>query len=482
MKKIICLLMVLCMGLSAAGCSKTDSDGSSKVENESLLSQEDESGESVSSEEDTEETGSKENEVVEEPENQMEAFNQTATLEEMVMYDEGDIKITATGLTYSNYDVELELLIENNTEKDLSFISGSLGYSCNSVNGYMTTDGYLNCDVAAGKKANDSISFEYDKLMLYGIYEIADIEIGFDISDEDYDSIYTGPCQIKTSAYESYDYSNNHYQSSINNAVVMSAYEYDMMHFSTDCLYEDNGVKMLSQGIMVSADGEKLLLLEFENTTESNIYLRAGDISLNGLKVTDGTWTSEALNAGKKGILGIEITNVLEQEFMDLFGMNEIGSVKFTLMQKDADGNELTDEAAIEIIIPDVDQEFDVSGEELYNNNGLRIILKGLLEDSAEYSDDVNMILLMENSSGKTLRIDDEYDSLSVNGYMTDYLFFGREIEDGESVLQKLEIQDSSLEENKIGSVEDIKNIEVSFEIKAEREVLDTPVIAMSFE
>lgn len=30
--------------------------------------------------------------------------------------------------------------------------SGSLGYSCNSVNGYMVNDGYLNCDVANGKK------------------------------------------------------------------------------------------------------------------------------------------------------------------------------------------------------------------------------------------------------------------------------------------------------------------------------------------
>ena len=105
-----------------------------------------------------------------------------ATLAETVMVDEGGVKITATCLTYTGYSVDLELTIENNSGKNLSFVSGSLGYSCNSVNGYMVNDGYLNCDVANGKKVNDTISFSCDALILYGIDEIANMEIGF--SDE----------------------------------------------------------------------------------------------------------------------------------------------------------------------------------------------------------------------------------------------------------------------------------------------------------
>ena len=98
----------------------------------------------------------------------LEAFGTTATLDETVMVDEGGVTITATGLTYTAYSADLELTIENNSGKNLSFVSGSLGYSCNSINGYMVEDGYLNCDVANGKKANESISFGYDALMLYG--------------------------------------------------------------------------------------------------------------------------------------------------------------------------------------------------------------------------------------------------------------------------------------------------------------------------
>ena len=113
----------------------------------------------------------------------LDPFNVNVTLDDTVLVDEDGVKITATGLAYTAYSVDLGLTIENNSGKDLSFVSGSLGYSCNSVNGYMVDDGYLNCDVGNGKKANDIISFSYDTLMLYGIDEIADLEIGISMTD-----------------------------------------------------------------------------------------------------------------------------------------------------------------------------------------------------------------------------------------------------------------------------------------------------------
>ena len=198
-------------------------------------------------------------------------FNVDATLEETVMVDEGGVKITATGLTYTDYSVDLDLTIENNSGKTLSFVSGSLGYSCNSINGYMVNDGYLNCDVSDGKKANDSISFNYDTLMLYGIDEIADMEIGFSMTDDEYNTIYSGPRQLKTSAYDTHDYSTDHYQETITSRAAMSTYGYEMACFSNDALYDENGVKLLSSGIIKNGDGETALLLELENTTDSMV-------------------------------------------------------------------------------------------------------------------------------------------------------------------------------------------------------------------
>ena len=157
------------------------------------------------------------------------AFALQATMEETVLVDEKDVKITATALQGTSNQVELSLAIENNSDTDLSFLSGTMGYSCNSVNGYMIDDGYLNVDVVAGKKANETIKFSVDQLELMGITDIADIEIGFHIQTSDYDTyLRTGPRQLRTSLSDFYDYSADTYQEAINNGEFAQIYRYSM--------------------------------------------------------------------------------------------------------------------------------------------------------------------------------------------------------------------------------------------------------------
>lgn len=206
MKRLLIIALALTLVLNFSACG-TSSDTPPQNDNkESLYTEQS----TLASEIETKYTTSEA--VTETHKKTLGEFFETAEIEETVMIDENDVKITAKGLKYTSYSVELELDIENNSDKALSFISGSLGYSCNSVNGYMISDGYLNCDIAAGKKANDSISFSYDGLMLYGITYISDIGIGFYTSDDDYNYTYYTPRQIKTSAFERHDYSKNCYQ------------------------------------------------------------------------------------------------------------------------------------------------------------------------------------------------------------------------------------------------------------------------------
>ena len=204
MKKILALILMgmMCVYMTACATTKTtnkdqtDSDGSKKTAGQKDSNQ------------------------------NLSDMIKDATIDETVLVDENNIKITATELEYNTSSVDLKLKIENNTDKNLSFISNSLGYSCNSVNDYMISDGYLNCDVTSGKAANDSLSISYDSLLIYGINEFADIEIGFDIVDEDYDSTYTGPKKIMTSAAESYDYKEDSYRKTIKSDAAMNTYHY----------------------------------------------------------------------------------------------------------------------------------------------------------------------------------------------------------------------------------------------------------------
>lgn len=407
-------------------------------------------------------------------------FNVDATLAETVMMDEGGVKITATGLTYTAYSVDLALTIENNSGKDLSFISGSLGYSCNSINGCMVNEGYLNCDVANGKKANDTISFSFDTLMLYGIDEIADIEIGFDMSDDDYNHTYSGPRQLKTSAFDTHDYAADHYQEAITSKAAMSTYGYEMLHFSQDVPYDQNGVKLLSSGVIRNLDGEIALLLELENTTDKMVCLSTSDIAINGLLVNDSTWSSNAINPGTRCIVDVDLSTVLDSAYWDIYGITQVGTVSLSLAQRNEEGMEIVAETPVEIVIPDVSASFDGTGAEIYNSNGLKIVLKGMIEDPSDYSSDLYVLLLAENNSGKTLTIEDAYDSLSVNGFMTDYSFSGQSLADGMSAAMVIQLWESSLEENKITSASDIQEIEMSLEIEEGYTTIDEPTVTLT--
>ena len=409
-------------------------------------------------------------------------FNINATLEETVLMDEGGVKITATGLTYTAYSADLELTIENNSGKDLSFVSGSVGYNCNSINGYMVDGGYLNCDVANGKQANDTISFNYDALMIYGISEIADMEIGFDMTDDDYNSTYSGPRQLKTSAYDAHDYETDHYQQAINSTAGMSAYGYEMIHFSQDALYEQNGVRLCSSGVIRNRDGETALLLELENTTDSMVYVTTSDIAINGLLATSSTWSSDAVNPGKRCIVEVVLSSVLDDAHWSAYGLTEVGTVSLSLGQRNEDGAELAAESPVEIVVPGVQANFDGTGTEVYNSGGLRLVAKTVQEDPSEYSANLYVLLLAENSSGRTITVDDAYDSLSVNGFMTDYSFYSQELEDGQSAALVIQLWESSLEENQIASASEVQEIEMGLEIKEGYTTMDEPTVTMSFD
>ena len=56
--------------------------------------------------------------------------------------DEKNVRITADNLTYSTYQTTMDLLIENNSDQDLSVISGSIGFQekTSDYQDYLTTD------------------------------------------------------------------------------------------------------------------------------------------------------------------------------------------------------------------------------------------------------------------------------------------------------------------------------------------------------
>ena len=256
-------------------------------------------------------------------------FDTTATVEETVLYNDNDVVITANELLYSAYNVKLSVTIENNSEKQLSFVSGSIGYSVNSVNGYMVEGGYVNCDIPGGESQTEEVSFNVSTLNSYGITKIADMEIGFQISDEDYNNVYTGPLQVKTSVFDSFDYTENHYQKIIKNGAFENEFDCKIKMFSDKELYNDFGISIISATVAINQDDEPILMLEVKNTNSDIINVSTNEVYLNDFLVYESMWSSDAINGGKSIVIPVSLQNLAEEYEGDVKDLEKLEKITF---------------------------------------------------------------------------------------------------------------------------------------------------------
>ena len=101
--------------------------------------------------------------------------SEEVTVERQVLYNDKNIKITATGMGSSYSGPELKLLIENRSGQNITVQTRA-----ESINGYMV-DANISADVVAGKNANDAITFFSSSLQKCGIEKIGTMEFYFHI-------------------------------------------------------------------------------------------------------------------------------------------------------------------------------------------------------------------------------------------------------------------------------------------------------------
>lgn len=123
------------------------------------------------------------------------------TVAREVIYEQNNVTITVTGLEETKSTWNVNILIENNGELNLGFYAHAYG-----VNGIMTKNNIydMDCDVAAGKKANTSLQIKKDVLKEIGdISQIRCIDVLFWAYDNDkyFKEFDTGQLEIRTNFY-----------------------------------------------------------------------------------------------------------------------------------------------------------------------------------------------------------------------------------------------------------------------------------------
>jgi len=292
-------------------------------------------------------------------------FSKKATIEEKVLYDKDNVKITATNLEYGEEAANLKLKIENNSKKKLTFSAGTMGYGVNAINGFMVSGGYLNCEADAGESIDEEMSFDYEELILLGMKEIADIRVGFTISDEDFNNIYTKPVQIKTSLADSYDYSKNskNYHKAITSKAVKYTYDIDIPYFETDEIYSSNGIKVVSEGYMKNADGDRVLFLEVQNNSENMIYFQTSDLKVNEKKLYDGTWSYDCILAGCTTLVNIDVDYGIESYAENTKDFEQVETIGFTAQAENEAQYVVAEPKEVVVAVPVIEGETEDSTE-----------------------------------------------------------------------------------------------------------------------
>jgi len=263
---LLCLVLFAGMAIGSGSSSSSDDKQISSVTTSS------DSGEKGSEVAGAEET-------TEQAQEETKEESSAVTIEEQVLYDDNDIKITATGIEDSWAGTKLTLLIENNSTQGITVQARNAN-----VNGYMV-DTMMSADVAAGKKTNDGLTFQTSGLKECGIEQIATMEFIFHIfNSESWDEIVdTDVIKIDTSIADGY------------------VQNYDD---SGEVLVDTNGVKIVGKGL---SDSNSFfgpgVILYIENNTDQDITVQVRDVSVNGFMVD--TSMSEDVVAGKKAISAV---------------------------------------------------------------------------------------------------------------------------------------------------------------------------------
>lgn len=328
-KAMIAVMLAVVTALSFCACSQ-----SSKGGQETSESSVGDSGDTVSS-------------IGADTGNTLPDFDKSIGITEHHLMDTFGVSITATELTYTNSSVKLGLRFENTSDSNREVYSGTAGYCVNSVNGYMIHGAYMRCAVASGETAEDEISIPYNELYAQGISRIADIEVGFDIEDDDYHHEYTGPISVKTEAADNYDYSEDTYLKTIKGGSLKSAYGITIKSLSEEQLYSQNGITLLSQAVSADKDGKESLMLEFQSKADQGLYIKLSGLSINGVSVYTSTIASDYISPDKRGITYVGLSKYLEKN--EELSNQTIRSVSFDIELTNEDYLSVTDKQQVSI-------------------------------------------------------------------------------------------------------------------------------------
>lgn len=445
--KVVAIIMATALTFTGCGTNETarltTSDAEKNSENTTLESEEGTSSVSLTKKDEGENI-----------------FSKKATIDETIISEEGGIIITAKELAYYEDYAELLIEIENTSDRTVEVYSETLAYAVNGINKMSMDFGYVNETINSGMIANAEMYIDADELRAAGMKDIASIVVGFDVCDEDnMDLFKTGPVEIKTSIYDEYDFGKDTLKEAITGDVWTNmGITYD--YLEPDINLEQNGVSILLAALVNGLDESKTFLLEAKNDAERDYYMSISNVTVNGIVVCDGIWSSKFVGVGDRVMLDVNMSYLLD-DYASLIDLDKIGQIAFDIECRDIDELGVIDTIGLEFAIDKSAANTQMQGETVYEEDGIKINVLDAYQDNSKYV----IPLMVENGTEGEIIIDDKYDSLAINGVMTDYTLYSKTVATGQIGVMEIEVYDTEIEKLKISSPDEITSAQITLEI-----------------
>jgi hypothetical protein len=223
----------------------------------------------------------------------------------------------------------------------------------------------------------------------------------------------------------------------------------DEVTIEPQIILDENGIKITAKELVTDSMFGPCLKILIENDSEEDVDVTVNTVCVNGYALS--AFLFDTVPVGKK-------TNdslYLDEDDLAMCGITVIADIEldFKVSKKDSwDAICETGPVRIETsAAAGFVYNFDNSGNQVYNDNGIEVVEKGIRHDDfiGEY-----ILFYMYNSLNNPINISAH--DVSVNGFMIDPLF-SCNIPAGKHMIEKLYFFDSDLEENDIERLEDVE-------------------------
>ncbi len=372
-------------------------------------------------------------------------------LDDTVIVDQNDILIATQGFEHdADYNqLGLNLLVENNSDKDISL---NLGYII--INGYQMGDVFLFGDVEAGEKYDAKIYIAYEELKICSIEEIADIQMAIEVNDAtSWDTIFiTDPIKLKTNS------------------------EYVQTYDDSGTVLIDNADTKIVYKEIISTAYSPQIVLYLENKRNEELLVNTLSVAVNGYQINDFHSRCEL-----KPELKMVVTLDISGSELTICDIEEIVDVEIVYGINQVIGNSVVDWYKTDPVLIKTGstyvQSYDDSGTVIADVDGIKIIYKEFV-NNGEY--DTYALFYIENNSAQKLTI--EKDILLVNGIEFNnsdvfVLDMHAEIEAGKKSFVKQDFLSEKLEEKGISTMD---SIDISIKASAGmRSLFSTELISL---